>query len=159
VGFVAAFLAAGCSSELPPPPPQPIAFNHSVHVENDIACTRCHQGAETQAQAGLPAMATCATCHRREATDHPEVQKLMAQYANGQGEPLVWRKVNVIPESAMIHFKHKPHLRAGVDCANCHGDVAQMTVAQQVIDVANMGWCIDCHREREANTDCLTCHH
>lgn len=154
-----ALLMAGCSDEFPPPPPQPIAFNHAVHIENEIECTRCHEGAETQAQAGLPAMAACASCHRRQATDHPEVQKLMAQYDNGNGEPLVWRKVYDIPTSAMVHFKHSPHVRAGVECAACHGDVASMTVAQQVVDVANMGWCLDCHREREASIDCLTCHH
>jgi hypothetical protein len=34
-----------------------------------------------------------------------------------------------------------------------------MTVAQQVVDVANMGWCLGCHREQGASVDCLTCHH
>jgi formamidopyrimidine-DNA glycosylase len=157
--LLVALMAAGCSSEPPPPPPQPIAFNHSVHAENDIDCTRCHQGVETQAQAGLPAMATCATCHRREATDHPEVVRFMEQYASGNGEPMVWRKVNVMPTSAMVHFKHKPHIRAGVDCTSCHGDVTQMTVAQRVINTASMGWCLDCHKEQNASIDCLTCHH
>ncbi len=151
-------LAAGCSNE-PPPPPQPIAFNHQVHIENDIECTRCHQGAETQAEAGLPPMATCAGCHRRQAADNPEVQKFMEQYNSGRGEPMVWRKVNVIPPEAMVHFKHKPHIRAGVECETCHGDVSHMTVVHQVVDVAKMGWCLDCHRERDAPTDCLTCHH
>ena len=154
-----AVIMAGCSDQLPPPPPQPIAFNHSVHIENEIECTRCHEGVATQAQAGLPAMAECASCHRRQATDHPAVQAFMEQYANGNGEPMVWRKVHVLPTSAMVHFKHSPHIRAGVECSTCHGDVAQMTVAQQVVDVANMGWCLDCHREQGASIDCLTCHH
>lgn len=158
VAVFAAF-ATACGYDAPPPPPQPIAFNHRVHIENEIECTRCHEGAATQDQAGLPPMAACASCHRRQATDHPEVVKLMEQYANGQGEPLVWRKVNAMPVSAMIHFKHKPHIRANVDCATCHGDVGQMTVAQRVIDTANMGWCLDCHRESGASVDCLTCHH
>ncbi len=75
------------------------------------------------------------------------------------GEPLLWRKVNVMPASAMIHFKHKPHIRAGVDCATCHGDVSQMSVAQRVINTADTGWCVSCHKKNEASTDCLTCHH
>jgi hypothetical protein len=149
----------GCGWSPPPAPEQPIAFNHQVHSENDIDCTRCHQGAETQDQAGLPAMAACATCHRREATDHPAVVAFMEQYSSGQGEPMVWRKVNVMPTSAMIHFKHRPHIRADVDCATCHGDVSQMTVAQQVVNTASMGWCLDCHRVSGASIDCLTCHH
>jgi hypothetical protein len=154
-----ALAVVGCGWSPPPAPEQPIAFNHQVHTEDDIDCTRCHQGVETQDQAGLPAMATCATCHRREATDHPAVVSFMEQYAGGQGEPMVWRKVNVMPTSAMVHFKHKPHIRADVDCATCHGDVSQMTVAQRVINTASMGWCLDCHRESGASIDCLTCHH
>ncbi|SVA75713.1 uncharacterized protein METZ01_LOCUS128567 [marine metagenome] len=158
--LVIAVTVSSCGNDLPPPPEQPIAFNHQKHFENDIGCLECHEGAETQSQAGLPPMAACATCHRRRAAaDHPEVLKFMAQYDNGNGEPMVWRKVHVLPTSAMVHFKHKPHVQAGVDCTTCHGEVSQMTVAQQMVDVANMGWCLDCHIERDASIDCLTCHH
>ena len=148
----------GCSDEPPPPPPQPIAFSHQAHAENDIGCLRCHQGAETQAEAGLPALSSCAVCHRRRAVpDHPEVLKFMELLE--KREPLVWRKVNVMPESAMMHFKHKPHARAGVECSTCHGDVGQMTLARRVIDTADMAWCISCHQENGASVDCLVCHH
>ena len=134
----AAFLLAssGCSSDAPKEaPPQPIAFSHVAHSENDIGCTRCHQGVETQAQAGLPPISSCASCHRRGAIpDHPEVLKFMEKLANR--EPIIWRKVNVLPSSAMVHFKHKPHVRAGVDCSTCHGDVSQMTLAEPVINLS-----------------------
>jgi hypothetical protein len=75
------------------------------------------------------------------------------------GDTIRWRKVNVMPERSMVHFKHNPHVRAGVDCATCHGDVAQMTLAQEVIETADMGWCVGCHRDNGASIDCLTCHH
>ena len=150
-------LLAGCSEDLPPPPVQPIAFNHMAHVQNEIECTRCHVGVETQAEAGLPPISTCAVCHRREIPDHPEVQRFMTYMENE--EPILWRKVHVLPTSAMVHFKHSPHVAAGVECATCHGDVGQMTVAQQMVNVADMGWCIACHQENGASTDCLTCHH
>jgi hypothetical protein len=64
-----------------------------------------------------------------------------------------------MPESAMIHFDHGAHTRAEVKCETCHGDVGQMTLARRVVDTADMAWCIDCHLEREASTDCVTCHH
>lgn len=76
-----------------------------------------------------------------------------------RGESVLWRKVHVMPKSAMVHFKHNYHARAGIDCATCHGDVAQMTVARQVVDVADMGWCVSCHKEQNASVDCLSCHH
>ena len=157
-GILCSLAILGFSSDLSEAPPQPIAFSHLAHSENDIACIRCHQGAETQAQAGLPPISSCASCHRRAAIpDHPEVLKFMERLE--RREPLVWGKVNVLPASAMVHFKHKPHARAEVDCSACHGDVAQMTVAQSVINIADMGWCVSCHRENEASVDCLTCHH
>lgn len=159
MGVAVAVLAlSACTASPGPPPDQPIAFSHQAHAENDIECTRCHQGVETQAEAGLPPISSCAVCHRRRAIpDHPEVLKFMA--ALEDDEPVVWRKVNVIPESAMVHFKHNPHVRAGVECATCHGDVAQMSVAQEVIETADMGWCVGCHRENDASIDCLACHH
>ena len=117
-------------------------------------------------------MTVCAGCHRRQGTDIPAVQAFMELYDGGQGEPLAWNKVNVIPESAMVHFKHKPHARAGVGCETCHGDIGSMTVAQQVLNVANMGWCVDCHRNppegltrangepiEQASIDCAVCHY
>jgi len=158
VAALGLLLIAGCSPRPQPAPEQPIAYNHQVHVQDEeMACTRCHLGAETQDHAGLPPMTVCAGCHRRQGTDIPAVVAFMEQY--GQDQPITWRKVNYMPESAMVHFRHKPHARAGVGCENCHGDVGSMTVAQQVVNTADMGWCVDCHRREEASIDCLTCHH
>jgi len=155
-----ALTLAACSPRPQAAPEQPIAYNHQVHVQDEeMECTRCHLGAETQDQAGLPPMTVCAGCHRRQGADIPSVQAFMELYDGGQGEPLAWRKVNVMPESAMVHFRHKPHARAEVGCETCHGDIGSMTVAEQVLNVADMGWCVDCHRREEASIDCLTCHH
>jgi hypothetical protein len=33
-----------------------------------------------------------------------------------------------------------------------------MEAAVQVSDL-NMGWCVTCHRERQASIDCLICHY
>ena len=151
-------ILAACSESPPPPPSQPIAFSHRAHAENDIDCVRCHQGVESQAMAGLPPLSSCAVCHRRRAIpDHPEVLKFMEVLE--RNESLLWRKVNVMPEEAMVQFKHNAHTRAGVECTTCHGDVSQMTVARQVVNTADMGWCVSCHRENEASADCLVCHH
>ena len=136
--------------------PQPIAFSHKAHAEAELECFRCHRGAEKQAQAGLVALRTCASCHRRVIPEHPEIQKVLAAFE--AEEAIEWRKVNHLPAKAMVHFHHGVHTQAGVECQSCHGDVAQMTTAQPVLDVANMGWCIDCHRENEATIDCLACH-
>jgi len=150
-------LLAGCGPpQNLPTPEQPIAYNHLVHIEAGLECTRCHRGAEEGVHAGMPSVQACAGCHRREIPDHPEVQKVML--ANENREPILWAKVNVIPDSAMVHFNHRAHARAGIECLACHGDVAAMTVAEPVRNVADMGWCVECHRENEASDDCLACH-
>ena len=152
-----ALFAVGCAPPTPPTPEQPIAYNHKVHIEAGLECVRCHRGADRVAQAGLPAVATCAACHRRVVPENPEVQKVLAAWE--EKEPIRWRKVNVLPDRSMVHFHHGAHARAGVECATCHGDIASMTVAQPLREVADMGWCIDCHRENEASDDCLACHY
>lgn len=149
-------LLAGCGGA-EALPPQPVAFDHSKHAANDIGCLRCHQGADRAAQAGLPPLDTCASCHFGRIPDHPEVKKVLAAFE--EKRPLRWVKVNLMPSSAMVHFDHQPHVTAGIDCAACHGDVASMTIARPVVDLADMGFCVDCHRERGASVGCVTCHH
>lgn len=148
---------AACRAAPPPPPPQPIAFDHSKHAQHGITCVQCHDGVEKGARAGLPPLSRCASCHYGVEPDNPEIKKIFASYE--AKKPLFWRKVNVMPPSAMVHFKHSPHIRAGVPCSACHGAVETMTVARRVIDTADMGFCIDCHRLRGASVDCVTCHH
>jgi hypothetical protein len=159
LALLAAMLFLGaCSSEPPPPPPQPLAYSHTPHVvDGEMPCTRCHIGAERGPQAGLAPVSLCVRCHRRQIPDHPEIVKMMEIYESG--EPIRWRKVNVMPTEAGVHFHHGAHAAAEVGCETCHGDISQMALARQVIDVADMGWCVDCHRENDASTDCLTCHH
>ena len=152
-----ALFASSCTPQAPALLPQPIAFSHAPHAEMGITCLACHAGANRGAKAGIPPLSLCVTCHRGIIPDHPEVKKVLEHYE--KEEPIFWRKVNVMPSTAMVFFKHKPHVRAGIDCSRCHGDVASMTLAHPVINLADMGFCLDCHRETDASMDCLVCHH
>ena len=154
-----ALLIGGCGLEPPVEAEQPIAYNHKVHIEAELECSRCHRGAEDQEQAGLPPVQTCASCHRRVASDHPEVQKVLQAWEDKT--PIEWVKMNHLPESAMVQFHHGAHTRAEIACEECHGDVASMALQVPPFDVADMGWCVTCHREnadKGASDDCLTCH-
>jgi predicted CXXCH cytochrome family protein len=61
--------------------------------------------------------------------------------------------------SDFAYFNHEPHLRKGVDCGVCHGDVKSMDriILNQTL---TMGFCVDCHRKPEykATVDCWACH-
>lgn len=139
-------------------PEQPLPFMHTVHVQdNSIPCAYCHFSSQLGEEAGIPAVGTCMGCHRFVQGSIPEfqqhIQTLMEYAADSTAIP--WVRVHSVP--TFVQFTHKPHVRAGVRCSECHGDVASM---EQVTRVAplSMGWCIDCHRRRGAPDDCATCH-
>ncbi len=134
---------------------QPIEFPHNIHVGNNIACSTCHEGVETGPVAGLPSVRTCMICHEAIATDRPRIQQITAM--RDKGLDLNWVRVYGYVREAHVKFNHAPHIRAKVECATCHGNIGAQTIAQRNVDL-NMGFCVTCHRENKAPTDCLTCH-
>ena len=137
------------------PTTQPIAFSHQDHVtEMKIDCQFCHAYARRGPVAGIPSVQRCIGCHRTVLNDQPEIQKIVQYWENA--EPIPWIRVHDLPD--FVRFTHKRHLRAGVNCQNCHGNVGQMDIARQVAPLT-MGWCVNCHKERQASIDCLTCHY
>ena len=139
-----------------PTPVQPIEFPHNIHVGKQIACTEyCHEAVTSGPVAGLPSVKTCMICHESIATDRPLI-KTVADYAS-RGIDLSWQRVYGYAGEAHVRFNHAPHIRAKVECSTCHGDIAQQTVAQRNVEM-NMGFCVDCHKRRQAPNECLTCH-
>jgi len=139
-----------------PDPVQPIEFPHNVHVGKQIACTEyCHESVTSGPVAGLPSVRTCMICHNAIATDRPRIKQITAM--REKGIDLAWQRVYGYTTQAHVKFNHAPHIRAKVECSTCHGNIGQQTVAQRNVDL-NMGFCVTCHRENKAPTDCLTCH-
>jgi Cytochrome c7 and related cytochrome c len=136
---------------------QAIPFPHKTHVEKAmLKCTEyCHETVTKGPRAGLPSVKTCMICHDAIATDRPLIQKV-ADYSK-RGVDIPWQRVYGFTQEAHVRFDHSPHLRAKVDCTTCHGNIAQQTVAERSVN-HSMGFCVDCHRERKASNDCLTCH-
>ncbi len=145
-----------------PGPTQPIAFYHHVHVaELHIPCAYCHWTAATSRVANYPPVELCWGCHKNISITHPQIAKLRAYYI--KQEPIPWVRINEQP--GYVHFVHSAHVAANIPCASCHGDVGNMYVVYQPIEM-NMGWCITCHRQSEvkfhpkqASVDCYTCHY
>jgi hypothetical protein len=124
-------------------PAQPVPFSHRLHAGDlGMDCRYCHSTVEVAAVASVPPTQTCMNCHRLVKTDSPLLAPVRASAADGR--PLAWIRVHKIPEYA--YFDHSVHLRAGVGCSSCHGDVAAMEVVAQA-EPLSMGWCLDCHRE------------
>jgi hypothetical protein len=139
-----------------PPATQPIPFPHKTHVANKIGCTEyCHESVTKGPVAGLPSVKTCMICHESIATDRPLIQQITA--LSKQGIDLSWQRVYGYAAESHVRFNHAPHIRAKVDCSNCHGRIDQQTVAGRNVDL-KMGFCVECHKSKQAPNECLTCH-
>jgi len=134
-------------------PAQPLNFSHKAHVENQIDCSFCHAHYEDQNAAGIPRIALCVSCHSGIDLDNPDARKIF-EYAN-QGQEIPWARLYRLP--GYNFFSHKWHVRAGLECKVCHGDIGQSETPVRHMEY-KMDWCVDCHAEKQASIDCLTCH-
>jgi len=154
-----ALLAAGLlflrTSQSKPVVEQPVGFSHRTHLANEIECVFCHSGVEVSGSAGLPSVTQCMVCHQSTKTEDPEVQRLAA-FAK-RNEEIPWVRIYSFEKGAAVRFSHKRHVKAGVECSVCHGNVAQAVEMRREI-LWTMGKCIDCHRSSRASADCLVCH-
>jgi hypothetical protein len=149
-------------------PPQPLEFPHNLHIGLGIQCLYCHPGAWTGPSAGLPTISKCWACHQQlkkyadGTVPFPPSLEILKDHVE-RDEAIPWVPVAIMPD--FVYFSHRPHIAAGLNCEDCHGDMSKLTVAENP-QVMNMGWCLDCHRERAAADqvklikllDCATCH-
>lgn len=139
-----------------PPPTQPIEFSHIVHASSyRIDCQYCHADARRSTYAGLPSVERCMGCHKIVAAQgNPEVQKVQDHWTRKQ--PIPWVRIHKLP--GFVYFPHKRHIAAGLACQTCHGPVERMQRVAQVAPLT-MGWCVECHAQKNGPLECVTCHH
>lgn len=140
-------------------PEQPVKFSHVTHVQKkQIECQFCHWTVAKSPYAAIPEVETCDGCHKMvggtDKWQQDEIQKVKDAAKNNS--PIAWQKVHVMPD--YLRFNHKRHVKAGVACHECHGQVPEMDVVERVSSM-KMGWCVGCHREKGVSIDCYTCHH
>jgi len=142
-------------------PDQPIAFPHDLHAggANKIPCMYCHSSADRSVDAGIPSVQVCAGCHipggvPMVRADRPGVKQLVTYWQNKQ--PIPWVRIYDLPDH--VHFPHMRHIKAGLQCQNCHGPVQTMAKVEQNVPL-RMGWCLDCHKQKKARIDCFVCHY
>ncbi len=135
-------------------PPQPIAFSHQAHSgELGLSCLFCHGNAARAADANIPSARDCYVCHWAVGEGKPEIVKL--EKLVKEATPIHWRKVVRLPDH--VQFDHEPHVRRGIECQVCHGQVDKMEATFEALDLS-MGFCVECHWQHQASNDCLICH-
>jgi hypothetical protein len=138
---------------------QPIAFPHELHTNQlGLHCTFCHTQVDRESTAGIPSMETCYGCHQEILKNTEFLRPVREAYENKK--PLRWNRVNRVPDH--VYFHHASHIKAGVSCQSCHGDVEHMPLISKEKPLT-MQWCLDCHRQQDPPLnqrlqDCYTCH-
>jgi hypothetical protein len=128
-------------------PEQPIPYSHALHAgQLGIDCRYCHNTVEWSAHAAVPPTQTCLNCHRHIRTESPKL--LLVRESEATGMSIDWVRIHDLPDFA--YFDHSAHLTAGVGCVSCHGRIDKMEVVRQAMPLT-MGWCLDCHRNPDAN--------
>ena len=124
---------------------QPVQFSHAHHVGGvGLDCRYCHTSVETSAFAGLPPTKTCMNCHSQIWTNAPILEPVRASFRNDTN--LTWIRVHDLPD--FVYFNHQIHVKQGVGCATCHGEIDKMPLTFQASSLL-MEWCLDCHRAPE----------
>ncbi|HSR66410.1 MAG TPA: cytochrome c3 family protein [Acidobacteriota bacterium] len=127
------------------PREQKVPFSHRHHIAGlGIDCRYCHTSVEESSFAGIPATETCMSCHSQVWTEAPMLEPVRASWRDEL--PLEWNRVHDLPDFA--YFNHSVHIKKGVGCVTCHGQVDQMPLIMQT-QTLHMGWCLDCHRNPE----------
>ena len=135
-------------------PDQPIWFSHKIHAGTyEIDCQYCHTGASKGKNAWIPSTNVCMNCHKAikvgSISGEAEISKIYNHYENDI--PIEWVRIHNLPDLA--YFNHQQHVVAGeVECQTCHGPIEEMDVVYQYAPLS-MGWCINCHRETEVQSD------
>ena len=141
------------------PVEQPIPFNHEVHVKGEeMACTDCHSG-DTSRRSGFGDIRSCYECHKEAQGDKPSpAQEKVREYGKAKRE-IPWVAVN--RNAGHVYFSHRAHVAFGnMKCEECHGDIGSMkeSVRERNPRLHSMDACMDCHRERGATLQCISCH-
>lgn len=123
-------------------PVQPVDYSHKLHAGDlGLDCRYCHSNVEFSSVANVPSTQTCMNCHEIIKTESEKLAPVRESWKNGV--PIEWIRVHRLPDYA--YFSHEAHLRAGVGCYSCHGNVSRMDVVIQKKPLS-MSWCLDCHR-------------
>lgn len=128
-------------------PIQPVAFDHSLHVNQlGMDCRFCHFAVETSSHSNVPNTQTCMSCHIQVKAASPRLAPVRESWQTGK--PVEWVRIHQAPD--YVYFDHSVHVNRGISCVSCHGPVNRMTVVWHH-EPESMGWCLNCHRAPEAH--------
>ncbi len=118
--------------------PQPINFNHVLHLGNDVGiegdteverCLYCHEFRDDGTFVGIPKLDKCMECHDDPESPLTETENeavFLSEYVAEEKE-IPWLSYSRQPDC--VYFSHIAHVNMGeLDCMVCHGPHAETEV-------------------------------
>ena len=123
-------------------PIQPVSFSHAVHVDQlKLDCRYCHNAVEKSWYSNIPSSSTCMNCHSQVLANDPRLALVRESAQTGKSIP--WVQIHKVPD--YVYFNHSVHVRRGVSCVECHGQINKMDEVYHAKPLS-MSFCLDCHR-------------
>ncbi len=119
-------------------------FSHGPHLAADLACDDCHQGVteSNDLRGGIEIdVAACANCHADED---------LARWGYDVAPP--------VRAAAVPAFSHNDHLATGKACLDCHGALADASLADVGQGEPGHAVCFECHDNIGKDNQCDFCH-
>jgi len=128
-------------------PIQPVPYSHETHVSQlGLDCRYCHTGVEQSWYANIPSPSVCMNCHSQVLVNDARLAPIRDSFRSG--DPVPWVQIHRTPDFA--YFNHAVHVRRGVSCLCCHGEVNHMTEVRHEKSFT-MAFCLNCHRDPAPN--------
>jgi hypothetical protein len=142
---LAVFVRSSYATNVGIAPQQLVPFSHQHHVnELGIDCRYCHTSVEDSHFAGIPPIKTCMNCHSQIWAGADMLAPVRDAYKAGKSIP--WQRVHRLGD--FCYFNHSIHVKKGIGCVTCHGQIDRMPLVRQEHTLL-MEWCLDCHRQPE----------
>jgi hypothetical protein len=133
---------------------QPVPFSHVTHVsENRIKCIKCHEGAYNNNKPVISPTETCMSCHNRISVNSSSIQYIREHYS--AGKVIEWKRVTNFDR--YVNFNHLAHVKSGVECNVCHGNISEMNRVKEEVFM-DMKFCTSCHARENVKSSCNSCH-
>lgn len=129
------------------------AIPHKLHVGRGLECADCHSPDDPEGAPKIPSRDVCDTCHGDPAKLSKGASAYFAAvtFADGKSTfPHRWTTRD-------IPSPHERHVKAGIACTECHGEVTDAPFAKPKA-VTLMERCVSCHERRQQHVTCDTCH-
>ncbi len=116
--------------------PQPINFNHALHLDPDVVdiegdteterCLYCHEFRPDGTFVGIPRLSKCTECHDDPESPMGESSEEAAFLNNyvAEDKEISWLSYSRQPDC--VYFSHIAHVQMGeLECSTCHGGHAK----------------------------------